>query len=193
VGDRCCRSLTHGEFSARFQNLPNEYFSGFKLKNGKGLCMTEANLLFAVDAEKLGNLGANYLLSKEGTDAFGSGKFKGEERLFISLLETHLLNTTMYVPQKTLIKVGEQFEEAYFVVRGEVLMTQGDNSFKLGPGSVLGLSEGMVGLASKYTVTTLTSLQVKIIPFHKVDSIIKGLLPELRAILVTIIKRNLAA
>ena len=155
--------------------------------------MTEANLLFAVDAEKLGNLGANYLLSKEGTDAFGSGKFKGEERLFISLLETHLLNTTMYVPQKTLIKVGEQFEEAYFVVRGEVLMTQGDNSFKLGPGSVLGLSEGMVGLASKYTVTTLTSLQVKIIPFHKVDSIIKGLLPELRAILVTIIKRNLAA
>jgi CRP-like cAMP-binding protein len=155
--------------------------------------MAEINLRFAVDAEKLEKLGSNFMHSKEGMDAFSSGKFKGEDRLFISLLETHLLNTMMFYPQKKLIQVREQFEEAYFVVSGEVLITQGDKSYKLGAGSVLGLSEGMVGLPSKYTATTLTSVQVKIIPFHRVDSIIKGLLPELRAILVTIIKRNLAA
>jgi hypothetical protein len=64
---------------------------------------------------------------------------------------------------------------------------------KLASGSVLGLSEAKVALPFKYTATSVSSLQFKIIPFHKVDSIIKGWLPEFRAILVTIIKRHLAA
>jgi CRP-like cAMP-binding protein len=51
----------------------------------------------------------------------------------------------------------------------------------------------MVGLATKFSATALTSVQVKIIPFHRVDAVIEVLPDELRAILVTIIKRNLAA
>jgi CRP-like cAMP-binding protein len=77
-------------------------------------------------------------------------------------------------------------------VSGEVEIQQGEKLYKLGAGSVLGLSEGMVGLASRYTATTLSAIQVKIIPFHKVDAIMNVLPPELKAILVTIIKRNLA-
>ena len=154
--------------------------------------MTDNKLLFAVDREKLFKLGANYLKSKEGSDAISAGELKGEERLFISLLGTHLLNTTMYLPQKTLIKVGEQFEEAFFIVSGEVQISQGEKVYNLGSGSVLGLSEGMVGLPSRYTATSLSAIQVKIIPFHKVDAIMNVLPPELKAILVTIIKRNLA-
>ena len=99
----------------------------------------------------------------------------------------------MYLPQKTLIKVGEQFEEAFFIVSGEVQINQGEKVYNLGSGSVLGLSEGMVGLPSRYTATSLSAIQVKIIPFHKVDAIMNVLPPELKAILVTIIKRNLAA
>jgi CRP-like cAMP-binding protein len=98
----------------------------------------------------------------------------------------------MYLPQKSLINVGEQFEEAYLLVSGEVQIEQGEKIYKLGAGSVLGLSEGMVGLQSRYTATTLSAIQVKIIPFHKVDAIMNVLPPELKAILVTIIKRNLS-
>ena len=61
----------------------------------------------------------------------------------------------------------------------------------MGPGAVLGLSEGMVGLPSRYTAVAMTPIQLKIIDFHKVDSIINVLPAELRAILATIIKRNL--
>ncbi len=154
--------------------------------------MTDINLLFGVDREKLFKLGSNYLKSKEGSDAISAGELKSEERLFLSLLGTHLLNTKMYLPQKSLIKTGEQFEDAYLLVSGEVQIKQGEKFYKLGAGSVLGLSEGMVGLPSKYTATTLISIQVKIIPFHKVDAIMNILPPELKAILVTIIKRNLA-
>ena len=96
-------------------------------------------------------------------------------------------------PASVCIKLGEQFEEAYLLVSGEVQIKQGEKVYRLGAGSVLGLSEGMVGLASRYTATALSAIQVKIIPFHKVDAIMNVLPPELKAILVTIIKRNLAA
>ena len=155
--------------------------------------MTDLNLLFAVDSEKLSKFETNFLKSKEGSDAISAGELKGEERLFLALLNTHLLNTTMFLPQKSLIKAGEQFDEAYFLVSGEVQIKQGEKNYKLGAGSVLGLSEGMVGLPSRYTATALSSIQVKIIPFHKVDAIMNVLPPELKAIMVTIIKRNLAA
>jgi CRP-like cAMP-binding protein len=155
--------------------------------------MTDLNLLFAVDSEKLSKFDTNFLKSKEGIDAISAGELKGEERLFLALLNTHLLNTTMFLPQKSLIKAGEQFDEAYFIVSGEVQVKQGEKHYKLGAGSVLGLSEGMVGLPSRYTATTLSSIQVKIIPFHKVDAIMNVLPPEVKAILITIIKRNLAA
>jgi CRP-like cAMP-binding protein len=154
--------------------------------------MTDQNLLFQVDREKLFKLGTNFLKSKEGSDAISAGELKGEERLFLSLLGTHLLNTKMYLPQKNLIKFGDQFEEAYLVVSGEVEIKQGEKVYKLGAGSVLGLSEGMVGLASRYSATSISAIQVKIIPFHKVDAIMNVLPSELKAILVTIIKRNLA-
>ena len=155
--------------------------------------MTDLKLLFAVDSEKLSKFGMNFLKSKEGSDAISAGELKGEERLFLALLNTHLLNTTMFLPQKSLIKAGEQFDEAYFIVSGEVQIKQGEKNYKLGAGSVLGLSEGMVGMPSRYTATTLSSIQVKIIPFHKVDAIMNVLPPEVKAILVTIIKRNLSA
>ena len=155
--------------------------------------MTDIPKVFSVDAERLGKLGTNFLKSSDGTQALQAGQLKGDERLFLSLLNTSLLDATLLLPNKKLIQAGEQFEEAYLLLSGEVRVQQGEHIYRLGPGSVLGLAEGMVGLASRYTAIALNSVQVKIIPFHKVDAIVKVLPAELRSILVTIIKRNLAA
>ena len=46
--------------------------------------MTDLNLLFAVDSEKLSKFEANFLKSKEGSDAINAGELKGEERLFLA-------------------------------------------------------------------------------------------------------------
>jgi hypothetical protein len=147
--------------------------------------------VFAVDHDKLSKLGTNFLNSQEGMQAILSGQFKGEERLYVSMLSTPLLNATMFLPHKVLIRAGEQFEEGFFIVSGEVQITRRDKTYTVGPGSVLGLSEGMVGLPSRYTAVAATSIQLKIIDFHKVDSIINVLPAEVRAILATIIKRIL--
>ena len=124
--------------------------------------MNENVLKFSVDAERLGKLGSNFLQSKEGQDALASGSLKGHDRLFMSLASSSILNTTLFIPGKKIIETGEQFDDAYLVLNGEIQITQKDKSYKLGAGSVIGLSEGMVGLASKFTATAITSVKVKI-------------------------------
>jgi CRP-like cAMP-binding protein len=155
--------------------------------------MNENKLKFSVGAERLWKSGPNSLQSKEGQNAVPSESLKSVDRFCISLASSTLLNTTFLLPEKKIIESGEYFDVAYLVLSGEIQILQKDNTYKLGAGSVIGLSEGMVGLASKFSATALTSVQVKIIPFHRVDAMIKFLPPELRAILITIIKRNLSA
>ena len=73
-----------------------------------------------------------------------------------------------------------------------MLGSEGSDLYRLGPGSVLGLAEGIINKPSKMNVITVSHVQAKIIPLHKIDAII-GILPtELRAMLMTIIKRTLA-
>ena len=155
--------------------------------------MKENRLKFSVETERLGKLGPNFLQSKDGQSALAAGSLKGEDRIYLTLASSTLLNTTAFLPGKNLIEIDEHFDDAYLLLSGEVQIVQNEKTYKLGAGSVIGLSEGMVGLASKFSATALTSIQVKIIPFHRVDTVIKVLPAELRAILVTIIKRNLAA
>jgi CRP-like cAMP-binding protein len=155
--------------------------------------MTAQPLSFSVDSEKLLKLGAHYLHSSEGSAALKAGHLSSDERLFLSILRTPLLNETLFVKNRKIIEVGQKFEDAYFVVQGEVQIQRGNKIHMLGAGSVLGLAEGMVGLASSYSALASTSVQVKIISFHKVNQIVKVLPTELRLIMATIIKRNLTA
>jgi CRP-like cAMP-binding protein len=155
--------------------------------------MTGNVLKFAVDAKRLWKLGPNSLQYKEGENALASESLKSAERFFISLASSTQLDTTLLLPGKKIIESGEHFHVAYLVLSGEIQILQNDNSYKLGAGSVIGLSEGMVGQASIFSATTLTSVEVKIIPFHRVNDAIKFLPMELRVILLTIINRNLAS
>lgn len=155
--------------------------------------MNENELKFSLNAEQIWKFEPNFLQPQDSKNPLAAQSLKGEERLFISLASSTIINTTLLLAGKKIIESGEQFDNAYFVLSGEIQILQKDKSYKLGAGSVIGLSEGMVGLASKFSATTLTSVQVKIIPFHRVDAVIEFLPVELRAILATIIKRNLAA
>ena len=101
--------------------------------------MNENVLKFSVDFESLGKLGPNFLQSKEGQDALASGSLKGHDRLFISLSSSSILNTTLFIPGKKIIETGEQFDDAYLVLSGEIQIAQKEKSYKLGAGSVIGV------------------------------------------------------
>jgi len=82
--------------------------------------MNENKLKFSVDTERLFKLGPNFLQSKDGQKALADGSLKGEDRLFMALSSSTLLNTTLLLPGKKLIELGAQFDDAYLLLSGEV-------------------------------------------------------------------------
>ena len=122
----------------------------------------------------------------------GTAKLSGDERLFLGLYESPILSTILFEPKRKIISAGKPIEDAYLIIDGSLLGSEGSDLYRLGPGSVLGLAEGIINKPSKMNVITVSHVQAKIIPLHKIDAII-GILPtELRAMLMTIIKRTLA-
>ena len=137
-------------------------------------------------------LAAAGLASDQRESEAGTGKLSGDERLFLGLYESPILSTILFEPKRKIITAGKPIEDAYLIIDGSLLGSEGSDLYRLGPGSVLGLAEGIINKPSKMNVITVSHVQAKIIPLHKIDAII-GILPtELRAMLMTIIKRTLA-
>jgi len=120
--------------------------------------MTQPTMCFSVDTVKLSKYKNNFLKSSVGIDAIQAGELSGEERLFMAILDSNLLNSNILPAQQQIIRAGEEFDEAFIITNGEVLLSRGEKKFRLGPGSVLGLAEGMVGLPSRYSISTLFAL-----------------------------------
>lgn len=153
---------------------------------------TTVSASFGLDLERLRGLGITDPRSTDAMKILQSGQLGSDERLFLSLWGSKHLNTAFFEPKKRIFKAGAAVEEAYIVTSGSVVALSSGKVFRFGPGSVLGLAEGLMNKPSEMTVVTTTTVQAKVIPFHKIDSVIAKLPSEVKAILETILKRTLA-
>jgi CRP-like cAMP-binding protein len=158
----------------------------------KDLCVPNLRASFAVDSERLKGFGIIDPRSAQTQEIFKSGQLSSDERLYLSLWGSPLLSSITFEPKRKIIAAGEPIEQAYLIVSGTLVGTEGDDIYRFGPGSVLGLAEGVVNKASKYSVITVTPVQARVIPLHRIDAIVAKLPVEVRSIMQTIIKRTLA-
>ena len=147
---------------------------------------------FAVDSERLKSFGIMDSRSAHTLETFKSGQLTSDERLYLSLWGSPLLSSMTFEPKRKIIAAGETIEQAYLIVSGTLVGTQGDDIYRFGPGAVLGLAEGVINQPSKYSVITVSAVQARVIPLHRIDSIVAKLPLEVRSIMQTIIKRTLA-
>lgn len=154
--------------------------------------MSQVSSSFAIDLEKLKSLGITDPRTAAALDLIRSKSLSSDQRLFLSLWGSALLKTIAFEPKKKIIAAGSLIEEGYLIISGNLVGVEGEQIYRFGPGAVLGLAEGMINRPSKMTVVTTTGVQARLIPFHKVDSIISLLPKEMKAILQTIVKRTLA-
>ena len=154
--------------------------------------MSQVSSSFALDLEKLKSLGINDPRSAATVEMIRSKLLTSDQRLFLSLWGSSLLKTALFEPKKKIITAGNVVDEGYLIISGSLVGVEGEHIFRFGPGSVLGLAEGVINQPSKMTVITTTTVQARLIPFHKIDSVIASLPKELRGILHTIVKRTLA-
>jgi CRP-like cAMP-binding protein len=113
------------------------------------------------------------------------------ERLYFSLWSSKFFNTISFSAKSKILTQGQQLSDAYFVVKGDMLAIQGNQVERIGPGSVLGLAEGLSGLPYNKTILCMTPVQARVIPLHKVDGILPKLPPLMRQIIQTTVKRTL--
>jgi len=154
--------------------------------------LSQVSSSFSIDVDQLNNLGISDPRSAAALDLIKSRALSSDQRLFLSLWGSNLLKTTLIEPKKKIISAGSLVEQGYLIISGSLVGVEGELIYRLGPGAVLGLAEGVINHPSKMTVITTTSVQAKLIPFHKIDSIIALLPAEMKGILQTIIKRTLA-
>jgi CRP-like cAMP-binding protein len=154
--------------------------------------LSQVSSSFAIDLEKLKSLGITDPRTAAALDLIQSKSLSSDQRLFLSLWGSSLLKTTAFEPKKKIIAAGSLVEEGYLIISGSLVGVEGEQIYRFGPGAVLGLAEGMINRPSKMTVVTTTAVQARLIPFHKVDSIMSLLPKEMKAILQTIVKRTLA-
>jgi CRP-like cAMP-binding protein len=154
--------------------------------------MPELKGQFSVDVEHLHKLGAKGSHAANNIQVFKSNQLSSDEMLYLSLCRSHLLHSTIHEPRKKLISKGELVNSAYFIVEGTLLGVNGESVYRFGPGSVIGLAEGIMRMPIGFDLVTVTSVQANLIPLQKADIILTNLAPTMQTIFKTIINRTLA-
>jgi CRP-like cAMP-binding protein len=146
---------------------------------------------FSIDLDKLKDLGISDPRSAVTMDLIRAGSISSDQRLFLTLSTSTLLKTVLFPPKKKILSTGSLVEDGYLITGGSLIAVEGDFIYRLGPGAVLGLAEGVINRPSRMTVVTTTNVQARLIPLHKMDATIAKLPMEVKAILQTIVKRTL--
>lgn len=154
--------------------------------------MEENKTFFKVDIEHLHALGVVHPISNRSLEIFESGKLNSNERLYFSLWRSKNLNSVAFDPKKKLFQKGDKISSAYFIVSGSLLSIEGDLIERLGPGSVIGLAEGIKGVDYPKTVITISAVEARVLPLSKISHIIPKLPTVIQKILFNIINRSLA-
>ena len=152
----------------------------------------QANAGFAVDIDHLHALGVVDPYSPKSLELYGSGQLTSEERLYFTLWGSSQLSTASFSARQKLVTQGAEVHAAYFIVSGHLLGVDGNHIYRLGPGSVIGLAEGVGGLPYSMTVVAVNAVQARLVSMHKVDVLMPKLPTGLRGILRSVVMRTLA-
>ncbi|MFM8574388.1 MAG: cyclic nucleotide-binding domain-containing protein [Limnohabitans sp.] len=110
------------------------------------------------------------------TEIYITGDTKGlssEGLMFLKLQASDKLKTSAQPANERLASAGEDnFASAYIVVEGHVDAESAQYRYSLGPGSVLGLAEGLTDAALTWTLTAQDHVTVMEIP---IDKALRGL------------------
>ena len=146
---------------------------------------------FEVATEKLHTLGMVDPYCKRSLELYASGVLTSEERLYFVLLGSAKLNSAPFTANKFIATKGQPVGAAYFIVHGHLLGVDGDKLYRLGPGSVIGLAEGLAGLPYSMSVVTVGAVETRVIPVHQIASMLAKMPAGLRGIVRTVVMRTL--
>ena len=153
--------------------------------------MEKLNARFEINSKHLQSLGILVPGSNKSLEIYESENLNSNERLYFSLWGCRDLNSATFDAKSKMLQRGSEITSAYFIVSGTVLSIAGELITRLGPGSVIGLAEGISGLNSPTTVIAVTCVQARVIPISKISHILPKLPKIMQKIIGNIACRSL--
>lgn len=91
-------------------------------------------------------------------------QLSGPQRLLYKIWASPALSTVVFKPGQVILHAGEVPHAAYVVLSGQVSVQHEGRDFLLGPGSVIGLAEGLCDLTSQHAYHAVQVVNCKEIP-----------------------------
>ena len=121
-------------------------------------------------------------LRGESVTFFDENKLSGQERLFYRLWASKILKTVVFVPNQVIQQKDSVPDDAYVVISGEVQVIDESQEYRFGPGTVIGLAEGLCSLPIRHDYTAVSAVTCKIIPIETAGREIVRINPGLKGI-----------
>ena len=136
-------------------------------------------------------VGTGNPLSSEAVDFNDAVGLTTEDRLFFHLRQNAHLDRCVFNLGDQIAVRGERVHLAHIIISGNVTASDVKNNFTLGPGSVIGLAEGMANLPYSFTVIAKDTVHTRSIPIADAQQELVRLNAGLRGIFRTAIARTL--
>ena len=124
--------------------------------------MNQAN--FSIDRKLFEELSLTESKLQSATNFFDKKNLSSQQRLFYKVWADDQLKLGVFEEDKIIQKKGAIPEVAYVITLGEAITKDDKNEYILGPGSVIGLAEGLSEEKSKYEYVAKKLVNCKIIP-----------------------------
>ena len=116
---------------------------------------------------------------------FNDDNLSDQQHLFFQVWVSQVLQVGVLGAGHTLSQAGEIPLYGYVMTSGEARrlpVSENSQELLLGPGSVLGLAEGLAGIPSLYTVEAISTVHCKVIPINEAVADIQRLNSSMKGI-----------
>lgn len=137
---------------------------------------------FCVDLAKVAAMGSLMPYSQEAMAAYVRHGLSSEDRLYYQLVSELALDSAVFRPDRVLCTQGQSVADAYVVRQGELELSAGGASWRVGPGAVIGLAEGLADMPHQWSATAVGVVTVSVIPIFKALKAAGSCHPGLRGI-----------
>ena len=123
--------------------------------------------------------------STDRHEFFNDERLSGQQRLFFQVWASQVLQSGVLGAGHTLTQSGEIPLYGYVMTSGEARrlpVSENSQELLLGPGSVLGLAEGLAGIPSLYTVEAISTVHCKVISIDEAVADIQRLNSSMKGI-----------
>ena len=123
--------------------------------------------------------------STDRLEFFNDDRLSGQQHLFFQVWVSQVLQVGVLGAGHTLTQAGEIPLYGYVTTSGEARrlpVSENSQELLLGPGSVLGLAEGLAGIPSLYTVEAISTVHCKVIPINEALADIQWLNSSMKGI-----------